>query len=102
MCSFCDRLEAIENEIREIKTLLTSERGDKKFTIEQAAEYLNVSVSRLYKLTMKREIPFHKPGGKKLYFFQSEIDGYIRNGKVKTQEQLEQEATTFLTRKGRK
>jgi len=49
--------------------------------VYEVASYLNLSVSYVRKLTSRKEIPHHKPFGKKLYFIKSEIDEGIRNSK---------------------
>ena len=45
--------------------------------IREAARYLGVSTSTLYKLTASRKIFFHKPGGKLIYFKKEDLDEYI-------------------------
>lgn len=96
-------IETIKAQLDRIERLLNAERGDKMLTLEQAAGFLGISESRLYKLTSARAIPCNKmPGGKKLYFFQSEIEAFIRNGRLKTSEEIEREADTYLaTRNGK-
>ncbi len=63
------RLEIIENLLRGNKTNLLN--------LNQAAQYLSISNSQLYKYTSQRKIPFHKPAGKYLYFFKHELDAWI-------------------------
>ena len=50
--------------------------------IDQAAEYLHVSKSWIYKRTMDGKIPFYKIG-KKLAFRRSELNEYISMGRAK-------------------
>jgi len=73
----------IRKQLDEIKNLLS--KGDKKLlNFDEAAKYLSISHSHLYKLTSKRKITFHKPQGKVLYFFKSELDEWIiNNSKLK-------------------
>ena len=42
-------------------------------TTTELAEYLGVSQSQIYKLTMNMEIPHYKPKGKTIYFDRKEI-----------------------------
>ncbi len=51
-------------------------------TVEETAEYLEISKSAVYKLTSKRKIPFYNPGGKKIYFKKIEVDDWIENSRV--------------------
>ena len=65
-----DRIAAIlaENILSCTKEVLTS---------EEAARYMGVKVSYLYKLTMRGEIPHYTPGGKKCYFRRSELERWL-------------------------
>ena len=49
---------------------------------EEAAEYLDVSKSHLYKLTSAGEIPHFKPRGKRLYFKREDLNAWMRRGRV--------------------
>ena len=71
-----DRIAAIlaENILSCTKEVLTS---------EEAARYMGVKVSYLYKLTMRGEIPHYKPGGKKCYFRRSELERWLTANGVK-------------------
>jgi excisionase family DNA binding protein len=45
-----------------------------------AAKYLDISMSHLYKLTSQGLLPHHKPAGKKLYFTADGLAEYITGG----------------------
>ncbi len=62
--------------LTEIENLLRGKQTD-LLNLNQAAQYLSVSHSQLYKYTSQRKIPFHKPSGKYLYFFKHELDAWI-------------------------
>lgn len=49
----------------------------KPLTTKEASEYLGISLSSLYKLTSGCKIPHYSPGGKILYFLQSDLDKYM-------------------------
>ena len=51
-------------------------------TSEEAARYMGVSKSYLYKLTMKQEIPHYKPMGKMCYFNRLEIEQWLQRNRV--------------------
>ncbi|HEV7379289.1 MAG TPA: helix-turn-helix domain-containing protein [Dyadobacter sp.] len=59
-------------------------------TIAQAAEFLNLSVQTLYGKVCHKEIPVSKKG-KRLYFYRSELEDWIRSGKKKTLAELKEE-----------
>ena len=62
--------------LTEIENLLRGKQTD-LLNLNQAAQYLSISHSQLYKYTSQRKIPFHKPSGKYLYFFKRELDEWI-------------------------
>lgn len=69
-------------------------------TSDEAAKYLGVSKSCLYKWTMSRQIPHYKsPSGKMCYFNRQEIEAWMQSCRVATNEELEQQAE-MMTRKG--
>ena len=48
----------------------------------EVAEYLGVSQSQIYKLTMNMEIPHYKPQGKTIYFDKKELLKWKRNNHI--------------------
>lgn len=48
-------------------------------TAKEAAKYMRMSVGHIYKLTMRKEIPFFKPTGGKLYFDVQELDEWMHS-----------------------
>ncbi len=69
------------------------------FTHETVAEYLYISKSYLYKLTSNNTIPRYKPSGKKNYFLKKDLDEYLSRGRVKSQEEIEQDASTHMIKR---
>ncbi len=59
-----ERLSKIEERYFSNKEMLTT---------TEVAEYLGVSQSQIYKLTMNMEIPHYKPQGKTIYFDKKEL-----------------------------
>jgi excisionase family DNA binding protein len=57
------------------------------FTLAEAAQYLGISKSMLYKHTHNGIIPCYRPGGKLLYFDKTELDDWIRERGKTTAEQ---------------
>lgn len=80
-----ERLERIES--------LLIEHKEKPLTLEEAAEYLDISTSYLYKLTSAGKIQHFKPAGKRLYFRRSDLNDYLLQNRVKSQEEVDREAT---------
>jgi excisionase family DNA binding protein len=59
-------------------------------SIAELSIYLDLTVSYIYRLTSGRKIPYYQPLGKKIYFDKEEIDKWIREKRVKTQEEIDQ------------
>ena len=85
------------------KELSTTYAADPEvMNIDQVAALLNYSKSYLYKLTSSRVIPYHKKGGKTMHFLRSEIIEWIKTGRIKTHEEIDIEAATYVTLNKRK
>jgi excisionase family DNA binding protein len=97
-----DKLNTIENLLRIVK------KDDKitvpiaeVFNLNQAAEYVSLSKSAIYKKTSERNIPHFKKG-KKLYFKRIELDEWLTENKISTHAEIEKEADNYIRRKGRR
>lgn len=64
------------------------------FNFDEAAAYLSMSKSTLYKLTSKKEIPHYKPN-RFVFFEREELDKWIRAAAVGTEEQLNDQANAY-------
>ncbi len=69
--------------------------ADEQLTVQQAALFLNLSVSTIYGKVCRSEIPVNKKG-KRLYFYKSELLAWVKAGRKKTKEEIEKEM--ILTR----
>ena len=70
-------------------------------TSDEAAKYMGISKSYLYKLTMKREIPHYKPMGKVVYFNRAELEEWLQNNRITTASEISQKAQNYCMKKGR-
>lgn len=69
-------------------------------TTDEAAKYLGVSKSALYKWCMLRQIPhFKSPTGKLTYFNRCEIEAWMQSQKVATDEELSGQAASYSLNK---
>ena len=89
-----EKLTTIEN--------LLKNQTEKPLTLEEAARYLDLSTSTLYKMTSSSKICFYKPNGKRIYFDKSDLDAWILRNPVKTETEIEQEANDYLTNGGKR
>ena len=62
------------------------------YSLNDASEYLGISKSTLYKLTSQREIPFHKPNGKLIYFQKSDLDNWALKNRNKPLSEIEHDS----------
>jgi excisionase family DNA binding protein len=73
------KLTAIENQIRFLHQ--TQNRPEPDFlSVDQAADFLNLSKGTIYKKVSLGELPFYK-SGKKLHFKKSELSKIVESGK---------------------
>ncbi|KAA6342141.1 hypothetical protein EZS27_010096 [termite gut metagenome] len=82
-----NRVSKLEKSLFIIKNILS---------FDEASEFLNLSKSYLYKLTSSGQIPHYKPQGKMLYFEKSELENWLRQNPVKTNQQIQQDAEIHL------
>ncbi len=56
--------------------------------MKEAAEFLQVSKSTIYKLTMKKVIPYYQPNGGKIFFKELDLLNFIESSKVESATKL--------------
>lgn len=73
--------------------------GKEVLTSREAANYMGVSLSCLYKMTMARRVPHYK-SGKLCYFNRSELEGWLMRGRVASDTELTARAQSYCMQKG--
>jgi excisionase family DNA binding protein len=73
-------------------------KTDTIFDIGEAADYCRLSKPTLYSLVSQRSIPFSKKG-KRLYFSEMDLLDWIKQGRRKTQTELQEEAANYIVHK---
>ena len=72
-------------------------------TPTEAARYLGLKPSYLYKMMMRRAIPYYKPGGKLCFFAKADLDAWLTRVRVKSQSEIDSEAARYsISRESRK
>lgn len=92
-------------ELKQVADLITANIiGTTKevLTSDEAARYMGISKSHLYKMTMQQKIPHYKPTGKMCYFNRQELEGWLQSNRVATNDELEQQAQAYCMKKGGK
>lgn len=79
-------------------TLPSLEEADQLLTIQEAAQFISLSVPTVYGLVSKSLIPVSKKG-KRLYFSKAELTDWIKTGRRKTIAETASEADNFLQAK---
>lgn len=71
-------------QLPQAETMLTK----KVLTFSETANYMGISKSCLYKMTMNRTIPHYKPNGKMIYFEREEVEAYLLSVRIKPQTEI--------------
>ena len=104
-----DQLPAAVNQLNEklvnIERLLIQKQDqtstkppEKLLTVQEAAEFLNLTVPTIYSKVSKGELPYMKRG-KRLYFSSTQLMEYIKEGSRKSNAEIEAEAEAYLSNK---
>ena len=89
----------IFNKLEELEKL-TLLSAKEMLTIDEAARYLEMSKSYLYIMTCKKQIPYYKPNGKRLYFKKTELNEWLQSNRVSSVNEAESSAALYIAKKG--
>lgn len=78
------RVEVLEN---------TLSAGKEVLTLEEAARFMGVTKSSLYKMTHEQTIPYYKPNGKMVYFEKTELLTWIRRNALRQRHRFQKKPT---------
>lgn len=95
----------MEEEIKKVADFITANiinTTKEMLTSDEAAKYMGISKSYLYKLTMLRKIPHFKPMGKMCYFNRVELEQWLQSNRIATDEAIASEAQSYCMKKGGK
>jgi len=95
----------LTKEVSELKKLLiqkseqqTTPPAEQLLDVQQAAEFLNLSVPTVYSKVSRGELPVMKRG-KKLHFSNTELMQYMKDGRKLTNSEIETEAENYLQKR---
>jgi excisionase family DNA binding protein len=88
------KLESIEKLLLNQQTVAP----DELLTVEQAAEFLKLSVPTIYSKVQYKQVPVNKQAGR-LYFSKAELIEYVKAGRKKTQAELKVEAANYVAKR---
>lgn len=90
-------------ELKKVADLITANTifcTKEVLTSDEAARYMGISKSYLYKLTMRQQIPHYKPMGKMCYFNRIELEQWLQSNRVSTDTEINQQAQAYCMEKG--
>ncbi len=93
-----------KEQLQEVADLITANTlfcTKEVLTSDEAAKYMGISKSYLYKLTMKGEIPHYKPMGKMCYFNRAELEQWLQSNRVSTSTEISDRANRYCMKGGR-
>ena len=93
------RLSSIENLILDLKQptkVEPAEQPEQLLTVNGAAEFLGLTVPTIYSKCSRNEIPFMKRS-KRLYFSSTELMEYLKEGRKKSNAEIEADANAYLS-----
>ena len=83
----------LRNNKQESKT--PTDHPEQLLTVQQAAEFLHLSPATVYGQVSRGELPVMKRG-KRLYFSRTELLEYLKQGRKKSNAEIDQEAKAYL------
>jgi excisionase family DNA binding protein len=89
-------------ELKQVADLITANTifcTKEILTSDEAAKYMGISKSYLYKLTMRQQIPHYKPMGKMCYFNRQELEQWLQSNRVSTATELADKAMAYTQTK---
>ena len=94
-------------EVGELKQLLINnqeksivEPPERLLTVQETAQFLSLSVATIYSKVSRGELPVMKRS-KRLYFSSIELMKYLKDGRKKSNVEIEEEAEAYLTKQKR-
>lgn len=93
-----NKLEQIERILSEVRNAPAPTEADELLTVQAAAQFLQLSVTTVYGLISKGELPVMKRS-KRCYFSKAELVDYLKKGRKKTNEEIEREAIAYSSEK---
>lgn len=88
-------LQVIAADIAEMKAALLQTKT--VFAPKEAAQYMGISLSTLYKLTSSGILPYSKPNGKLIYFSRHSLDNWLLSNNTTSAEDKDTKAATYIS-----
>lgn len=89
-----DKDSKISEQLRNIQNSIQAQKS--VLTFKEAALFMGLSSSYLYKLTSRGQIPHYKPSGKMIYFNREELEAWLQKGRKQTVEEIDSITSTKI------
>ena len=86
----------LQGRVKSLEQLL--HQGKDVLTLEEAAKFMGIARSSLYKMTHEQTIPFYKPNGKMIFFEKSDLLAWVRKNRVCSEAEISEEAERIIQR----
>ena len=86
----------LQGRVKSLEQLL--HQGKDVLTLEEAAKFMGIARSSLYKMTHEQTIPFYKPNGKMIFFEKSDLLAWVRKNRVSFEAEISEEAERIIQR----
>lgn len=86
----------LQGRVQSLEQLL--HQGKDVLTLEEAAKFMGIARSSLYKMTHEQTIPFYKPNGKMIFFEKSDLLAWVRKNRVSSETEISEEAERIIQR----
>jgi excisionase family DNA binding protein len=90
-----DKLDNLERLLIEQGNQQSTEEPEQLLTVEQAAQFLNLTIPTIYSKVSRSELPVMKRS-KRLYFSSTELMAYLKAGRKKSNTDITIEAENYL------
>lgn len=86
----------LQGRVQSLEQLL--HQGKDVLTLEEAAKFMGIARSSLYKMTHEQTIPFYKPNGKMIFFEKSDLLAWVQKNRVSSEAEISEEAERIIQR----
>nr|WP_297169372.1 helix-turn-helix domain-containing protein [uncultured Dysgonomonas sp.] len=83
----------LRDQLNRIETAIINQKD--VLTFDEAVQFTGMRKSYMYKLTSDHKIPHYKPSGKMVYFNRNELQTWLLQNRVSTQDELESKAQAY-------
>ena len=92
------KIVGMTDELKQVADLITANiisTTKAVLTVDEAARYMGIAKSTLYKMMMRREIPYSKPNGKVCFFDRQELEAWLMGNRIATADEIRDKAQAY-------